>query len=46
MMITLLYIVIAIMAFVFAVTTSNTIEKESAVIGTLIEHQAIQEANY
>lgn len=35
MMITLLYIVIAIMAFVFAVTTSNTIEKESAVIGTL-----------
>lgn len=35
MMITLLYIIIAIMAFVFAVTTSNTIEKESAVIGTL-----------
>lgn len=35
MMITLLYIVIAIMAFVFAVTTSNTIEKESVVIGTL-----------
>ena len=35
MMIVLLYVVIAIMAFVFAVTTSNTIEKESAVIGTL-----------
>ena len=31
----LLYIVIAIMAFVFAVTTSNTIAKESGVIGTL-----------
>ena len=30
-----LYIVIAIIAFVFAVTTSNTITKESAVIGTL-----------
>lgn len=30
-----LYIVIAIIAFVFAVTTSNTINKESAVIGTL-----------
>ena len=31
----LLYILIAIMAFVFAVTTNNTIQKESAVIGTL-----------
>ena len=31
----LLYIVIAIMAFVFAVTTSNTIAKEAGVIGTL-----------
>lgn len=30
-----LYIVIAIIAFVFAVTTSNTITKEAAVIGTL-----------
>ena len=30
-----LYIVIAIIAFVFAVTTSNTITTESAVIGTL-----------
>lgn len=35
MMIWLLYIVIAIMAFIFAITTSNTIEKEAAVIGTL-----------
>ena len=31
----LLYIVIVIMAFVFAVTISNTITKEAAVIGTL-----------
>lgn len=31
----LLYMVIAIMAFVFAITTSNTIEKEASVIGTL-----------
>ncbi len=30
-----LYIVIAIIAFIFAVTTSNTIAKEAAVIGTL-----------
>lgn len=30
-----LYIVIAIIAFIFAITTSNTIVKESAVIGTL-----------
>lgn len=30
-----LYVVIAIIAFVFAVTTSNTIEKEASVIGTL-----------
>lgn len=30
-----LYVVIAIIAFVFAVTTSNTIVKESSVIGTL-----------
>lgn len=35
MIVVLLYIIIAIMAFVFAVTTSNTIAKESAVIGTL-----------
>ena len=35
MMIILLYIVIAIMAFVFEVTTSNTIEKESPVFGSL-----------
>lgn len=35
MMITFLYIIIVIMAFIFAVTTSNTIEKESKVIGTL-----------
>lgn len=30
-----LYIVVVIIAFIFAVTTSNTISKESAVIGTL-----------
>jgi len=35
MMITLLYIMIVIIAFVFAVTTNNTITKEAAVIGTL-----------
>lgn len=35
MMIVLLYIIIAIMAFVFAVTTANTIGKEASVIGTL-----------
>lgn len=31
----LLYIVIAVLAFAFAVTTRNTIEKEASVIGTL-----------
>ncbi len=36
MWITLLYIIIAIMAFVFVVLTSGTIEEESAVIGTLL----------
>lgn len=35
MMMTLLYIIIAILAFVFAVTISNTITKESNTIGTL-----------
>ena len=35
MVIVLLYIIIVIMAFVFAVTTSNTISKEANVIGTL-----------
>ncbi len=35
MMIWLLYIVIVIMAFVFAITTTNTIEQEASVIGTL-----------
>lgn len=35
MMIMLLYIMIIIMAFVFAITTSNTIVKEANVIGTL-----------
>lgn len=35
MMAWLLYIVIAILAFVFGVTTSNTIAKEASVIGTL-----------
>lgn len=35
MMVMLLYIVIVIMAFVFGITTSNTITKEAGVIGTL-----------
>lgn len=35
MIILFLYIVIVIMAFVFAITTSNTIAKEASVIGTL-----------
>ena len=35
MMIALLYIIIAIMAFVFGYTTANTIAKEANVIGTL-----------
>ena len=35
MMIMLLYIIIAILAFVFAVTISNTISKEAPTIGTL-----------
>ncbi len=35
MVIILLYIVILIMAFVFGITASNTIRKESGVIGTL-----------
>ncbi len=35
MMITLLYIIIAILAFVFSVTISNTISKEATTIGTL-----------
>ena len=35
MMLTLLYILIVIMAFVFGVTTNNTIIKEAGVIGTL-----------
>lgn len=35
MMITLLYVVIGIMAFVFGITISNTISKEANVIGTL-----------
>ena len=35
MMIILLYIIIVIMAFVFGITTSNTIAKEAGVIGTL-----------
>ena len=36
MWVTLLYIIIAIMAFVFVVLTSATIEEESAIIGTLL----------
>lgn len=35
MMTTLMYIVIAILAFIFAVTINNTISKEAATIGTL-----------
>lgn len=35
MFILFLYIVIVILAFVFAITTSNTIEREASVIGTL-----------
>ncbi|MDO4169772.1 MAG: FtsX-like permease family protein [Lachnospiraceae bacterium] len=35
MMIILLYIIMTIMAFVFAITTNNTIVKEANVIGTL-----------
>ena len=35
MMIVLLYIIIVILAFVFAVTTSDTIAREASVIGTL-----------
>jgi len=35
MFIWLLYIIMIVLAFVFAVTTRNTIEKESSVIGTL-----------
>lgn len=35
MFILFLYIVIVIIAFVFAITTSNTIEEEASVIGTL-----------
>ena len=36
MIIVLLYIIIVIMAFVFGITSSNTIMKESHVIGTLL----------
>jgi putative ABC transport system permease protein len=35
MMTWMLYVVIAVLAFVFAVTTNSTIEKEATVIGTL-----------
>ena len=35
MMMTLLYIIVAIMAFVFAITMSSTIAREASVIGTL-----------
>jgi len=35
MMVMLLYILIAIIAFIFAVTTNNTISRESCIIGTL-----------
>ena len=40
-MLTLLYVLIVIIAFVLAVTTSNTINSETSVIGTL-EPQDIQ----
>ena len=33
---TLLYIIIVVLAFVFAVTTRNTIEQEASVVGTLL----------
>ncbi len=35
MSVLLLYILIAVIAFIFAITTSNTIEREAPVIGTL-----------
>ncbi len=35
MMVVFLYIVVAIIAFVFAITTNNTISKEASIIGTL-----------
>ncbi len=35
MFVVFLYIIVAILAFIFAITTSNTIVKESTVIGTL-----------
>ena len=36
MWIALLYIIIVVLAFVFAVTTRNTIEQEASVVGTLL----------
>ncbi len=36
MMITLLYVVIVILGFVFAITTRSTIEQESGTVGTLL----------
>ncbi|MBR1852159.1 MAG: ABC transporter permease [Lachnospiraceae bacterium] len=36
MMVVLLYIIIVIMAFVFSITISNTIQQEATVIGTLM----------
>lgn len=41
----LLYIVIAIIAFIFAVTISNTIASEAAVIGTLRASQTKRNSN-
>lgn len=41
----LLYILIAIMAFIFAVTTNNTIVKEASVIGRCA-HPAIRDGNF
>ncbi len=35
MFVVFLYLIVAILAFIFAITTSNTIAKESTVIGTL-----------
>ena len=42
MMIMLLYIIIVIMAFVFGITTSNTIAKKKLVSSERFGHPAIQ----
>ena len=40
MMTTLLYVVIVILGFVFAITTRSTIEQESGTVGTLLAEQS------